>query len=282
MAKELRLLVGKKVSAENGAIKEIRNEDGNRELYFIDLSKAPHMLVAGTTGSGKSNLLNWIVLSQCALNNSDELKVYLGDPKKVEFMLFDELPHVVKIANTAVEHEAMLDEVIALMEQRYARMKEKRVKSAFGDVEFPNILVVIDEFGDLVLTKRMGTRIEEKITKLVQMGRAAGITLVLATQNPIEKVVDSRIKGNCPTRACFKVSSGVNSRVILDRNGGEHLIGNGHMLLMTPYGKEELVELQAVHATDEMVVRQIDTVTAMEKSRKREEEKLNKILTALA
>ena len=249
MMNELRLLVGKVID-EHGS---------EGEAYFMNLSKDVHVLVAGTTGSGKSNLLNWVILSQCSLNRSDDLHIYLGDPKRVEFMFYEKMPHVKRIANTVAEHEAMLDEVCAEMDHRYSVMKSRMIRNVLGHKEFPSMLVIIDEFADLIMTKKVGGRIEDRLIRLVQMGRAAGITVVLATQNPLAKVVDSLIKGNCSTRICMKVSTEVNSRVVLDESGAEELPGNGRMLFQSTREKK-LLEIQAPFVSDAMIVRMIEII----------------------
>jgi len=210
-----------------------RKEDN--KPYLITLNKAPHVLIGGTTGSGKSYLLHEIIAQLISKYNSKVFDLYLGDPKRVEFACYNNDVHVAMIANTAADHDYMLTKLIDLMENRYVKMAEKGLKNLDNYQFARNIVVVIDEFGDLVLDKVVGKRITEKLVKLVQLGRAAAITVILATQHPTTEVVDSRIKANCPTRIALKVTSQVNSRVILDEGGAEKLTGKGHMFLLNSY-----------------------------------------------
>lgn len=214
-------------------------------VHSISLNKAPHVLIGGTTGSGKSYLLHSLIAPLLAEFSWRDLTVFLGDPKRVEFACYENDVHVQMIANSPAEHDYMLTQLVTTMEDRYKWMKKGGFKNLENHPFASNILVVIDEFGDLVLDRTMGKKITEKIERLTQLGRAAGIIVVLATQHPTTEVVSSLIKANCPTRIALKVTSAVNSRVILDRGGAEGLEGRGHLLLLSPYDIE-IKELRGI------------------------------------
>jgi DNA segregation ATPase FtsK/SpoIIIE, S-DNA-T family len=241
MAKEIKIAIG---------------ETANGADYVLNLNKAPHILVGGTTGSGKSVLLHTIISQIIETLPFQAVELYLGDPKLVEFAMYERSAQVCGIANTVAEHDQMLTEIIDMMEGRFKYMKDNGYKTLIDKILCPNVVVVIDEFGDLVLDKKYGQQITEKIVKIVQLGRAAAITVILATQHPTTQVVDTRIKANCPTRIALKVSSAVNSRVVIDRMGAEKLKGRGHMLVMSPEASE-LEEVQGFYFTDKEIMHKL-------------------------
>ena len=210
-----------------------------KKQYHIELTSAPHLLIGGTTGSGKSTLINMILASMIAKFNRRQIQIYIGDPKRVEFSIYKKTPSVKAVVNSVGEHDYLLQEILVPeMEKRYNWMEKYGVQNVVDEdlgKMVPNLVVVIDEFGTLVLDKMSGKRITENLVRLVQLGRAAGITVIMATQHPTVQVVDSRIKANCPTRIALKVTSAVNSHVILDRTGAETLNGRGHMYVLSPY-----------------------------------------------
>ena len=204
---------------------------------ILDLVDMPHLLIAGQTGSGKSVCLNSIVLSILYTRTPDECQLVLVDPKRVEMASYNNLPHlrcpVVTEANEAVE---VFSSLISEMERRYKLLQDYRVRNIEGfnqksDTKLPYIVTIVDEMADLMMTSN-GKELENMIVRLAQLARAVGIHLILATQKPIVKVITSLIKSNMPSRISFQVSSKIDSRVILDCNGAEALVGKGDMLLI--------------------------------------------------
>ena len=242
MAKEIDIFLGK------------NNIGGG---YKINLNKAPHVLIGGTTGSGKSNLLHCILLQLLSNQNADLVDIYIGDPKKVEFFEYEKLRQVKMVANNVAEHDYMLKHLCDMMDERYQIMQNRGIKNVVGYKEFNNIVVIVDEFGDLVLDKLCGSRITTSLIRLVQLGRAAGINVILATQHPTSATVHTTIKANCPTRIALKVSTNVNSRVILDRSGAENLSGSGKMIVLSPYDSNGTAEIQAPYIDDVTLKNQI-------------------------
>jgi len=237
-----------------------------------NLEEMPHLLVAGTTGSGKSVCLNTIILSLLMTRKPDELKLILVDPKMVELSMFKDLPHLLSPVVTDMKRApVVLDWVVRCMEDRYELMAragvkkistfnslgERKVRERLGvepDVEVPNylprIVVVIDELADLMMVA--SKEVEFAITRLAQKSRAVGIHLVLATQRPSVDVITGLIKSNMPARIAFKVASGIDSRTILDQNGAERLLGKGDMLISVP-GSMDLVRTQCSYVADQEI-----------------------------
>ncbi|WP_284209402.1 FtsK/SpoIIIE domain-containing protein, partial [Chitiniphilus shinanonensis] len=222
-----------------------------------DLAKAPHLLVAGTTGSGKSVGVNAMILSLLYKATPDEVRFIMVDPKMLELSVYDGIPHLLAPVVTDMKLAAnALNWCVAEMEKRYRLMSALGVRNLAGfnqkvkeaekagqkltnpftltpdDPEplshLPFIVVVVDEFADLMMVA--GKKIEELIARLAQKARAAGIHLILATQRPSVDVITGLIKANIPTRIAFQVSSKVDSRTILDQMGAEALLGQGDML----------------------------------------------------
>ena len=213
-------------------------KDITGDVVGADLAKMPHLLVAGTTGAGKSGCMN-ALLSSIVLNASpDEVKLLLIDPKKVELSTYEGLPHLMTPVVTNMKKAAnALGNVVAQMEERYSSMEiagartldeynEIRVKR--GDEPKPYVLIIIDELADLVMQAKAD--VEDAVIRVAQKGRAAGFHLVVATQRPSVDVITGMIKSNVPSRIAFAVSSQTDSRVILDQNGAETLLGQGDML----------------------------------------------------
>jgi S-DNA-T family DNA segregation ATPase FtsK/SpoIIIE len=207
---------------------------------IADLSKMPHLLVAGATGSGKSVSINSMVMSLLYKATPAEVKMLMIDPKLLELSVYEEIPHLISpvITNPKEVAEA-LRKIVHEMERRYRVLAEKAARnietynSQVGDEEqMPYIVVFIDELADLMFT--VANEMEDSIARLAQMGRASGIHLILATQRPSVDVITGIIKANFPTRISFQVSSKVDSRTILDTHGAEQLLGKGDMLLMFP------------------------------------------------
>jgi S-DNA-T family DNA segregation ATPase FtsK/SpoIIIE len=208
-----------------------------------DLAKMPHLLVAGTTGSGKSVLISAITTCLVMNNSPEDLRLVMLDPKMVELIRFNELPHLVGKVETNLERiTAVLRWVVAEMQRRYKLLEAVRVrdienynrkvkKNKKGE-KLPRMVVLIDELADLMMTAAEHT--ESTLVRLAQMARATGIHLVVATQRPSTDVVTGLIKANFPARLSFAVASTVDSRVILDTSGAEALLGRGDMLYLSP------------------------------------------------
>jgi S-DNA-T family DNA segregation ATPase FtsK/SpoIIIE len=212
-----------------------------------DLAKMPHLLIAGTTGSGKSVMMNTLILSLLYRNTPSDLKLVLVDPKQVELASYSEIRHLITpiITNTDGAMSA-LTWAVKEMEERYSKFKDHRAKNireyndiakaspADGDQhveKLPYIVVVVDEMADLMM--QAGKDLENLIVRIAQKGRASGMHLVLATQRPEVKVITGLIKANIPGRIAFAVGSSIDSRVMLDQNGAEKLLGRGDMLFLT-------------------------------------------------
>ena len=215
----------------------------NNEVFITDLAKMPHLLVAGATGQGKSVGLNVIITSLLNKRTPDELKLVLVDPKQVEFSVYEEIsrPYLAHLAG----HDAIctdagsaretLNAVIRLMEARYTMLKEAGVRNlqeynAVKSEKLPYYVVIIDEYGDLILSADDRGETEKIICRLAQKARAVGIHMIISTQRPDTKTVTGNIKANFPTRIAFRTTTGTDSRVILDRQGAERLSGKGDML----------------------------------------------------
>lgn len=203
-----------------------------------DLAKMPHLLIAGQTGSGKSVGLNVILMSLLYTKSPDELKLILVDPKRVEMTSYEDIPHLLRPVVTDPDMAVtVFEELVKEMEKRYVTLAESKVRNivsynSLGGAKMPYIVAVVDEMADLMMTA--GKRVETCIVRLAQLARAVGIHLVLATQKPIVKVITGLIKSNLPSRIAYQVTSGMDSRVILDTVGAEKLIGRGDMLMLAP------------------------------------------------
>ena len=209
-------------------------KDISGRAVFFDLSEMPHLLVAGTTGSGKSVMLNGLLTSLLLTTDPRQVKMVLIDPKRVELTLFGRVPHLITPVVTDVKKAAnALGWGVAEMERRYEVLERMGVRSLEGyndraDVPMPYVVVVIDELADLMM--QAGAKVEDAIIRLAQKARAVGIHLVVATQRPSVDVITGMIKANVPSRIAFAVSSQVDSRVIMDNPGAEALLGMGDML----------------------------------------------------
>jgi S-DNA-T family DNA segregation ATPase FtsK/SpoIIIE len=220
--------------------------------FITDLKKLPHLLIAGTTGSGKSVGINAMILSLLYRNSPDDLKFLMIDPKMLEFSIYNDIPHLLTPVITQPKQAVTaLNNMVAEMERRYTLMSTSRTKnienynkkiSENGGEELPYIVVIIDELADLMMTS--GKDVEHSIGRLAQMARASGIHLIVATQRPSVDVVTGLIKANLPSRISFRVGQKIDSKVILDGFGAESLLGRGDMLF-TPPGMVGLVRLHA-------------------------------------
>ena len=248
-----------------------RDISGNVRL--CDITKMPHMLIAGSTGSGKSVCINGIITSILMKTKPHEVKLMMIDPKMVELNVYNGIPHLLTPVVTNPRKAAQaLQKVVAEMEKRYelfASMGMRNIDGYNAHVEqynretgennptLPYIVVIVDELADLMMVA--SNEVEDAIIRLAQMARAAGIHMILATQRPSVDVITGIIKANVPSRIAFAVSSGTDSRTIIDANGAEKLLGRGDMLYM-PMGENKPIRVQGAFLTDEEVERIVDFV----------------------
>ena len=231
---------------------------------FGDLDDMPHLLIAGTTGSGKTVCVNTCILSLLFRASPNDLKFLMIDPKMVELMPFNGLPHLLcPVVTDAKKAAVALNWVVGQMEERYQLLAKEGARNieAYNEKQekIPYIIVIVDEFADLMNVAR--DQIENAITRLAQLSRAVGIHLILATQRPSVDVITGVIKANLPARVSFKVASKVDSRTVLDMNGAETLLGKGDMLFLQP-GKEDLIRIQGALVTDAEIERVVEFIKA--------------------
>lgn len=229
------------------------------EAIVGDIAKLPHMLVAGTTGSGKSVCLNSLILSILFKSTPNEVRFIMIDPKMVEFRVYNGIPHLLVPVVTDVKKAAgALQWAVVEMMKRYRTFSEanardlesynKLIKATEGGETLPQIVVIIDELADLMLTA--AKEVEESICRVAQMGRAAGVHLIIATQSPRADVITGLMKANIPSRIALKVSSALESRIILDAGGNaDKLVGNGDMLY-APIGASKPIRIQGTWVSD--------------------------------
>ncbi len=240
-------------------------KDITGKSIFLDLDKAPHLLVAGATGSGKSVCINSIIVSILLKASPDEVKMIMIDPKKVELTPYNGIPHLLTPVVTEPKKAAIvLNKMVLEMEERYemfAQTNTRNIESFNKKIKdnnylhfkkLPYIVVIIDELADLMMVA--SSQVETTIARLAQMARAAGIHLIVATQRPSTDVITGLIKANIPTRIAFGVSSGIDSRTILDVQGAEKLLGKGDMLL-SENGKNILNRIQGTYLSDEEITK---------------------------
>jgi len=228
--------------------------------FITDLKKLPHLLIAGTTGSGKSVGINSMILSLLYRNSPDQLRLLMIDPKMLEFSIYNDIPHLLTpVITKAAQAITALNNMVYEMERRYVLLSESRTKNIdnynekmkkIGAETLPFIVVIIDELADLMMTS--GKDVEYSIARLAQMARASGIHLIVATQRPSVDVVTGLIKANLPSRVSYKVGQKIDSKVILDSMGAESLLGRGDMLF-TPPGMSGLVRLHAPWSSEEEI-----------------------------
>ena len=237
-------------------------KDVSGKPYTVDLVRMPHLLIAGTTGSGKSVCVNSILSSLLLYNSPAELRLVLIDPKRVELTGYNGIPHLLdKVVTEAEMVINALQWMTQQMDSRYHKFSKAGVRNIeefnvrFPDQSLPYLVVVIDELADLMMLAPDET--ERAITRLAQLARATGIHLILATQRPSTDVVTGLIKANFPARIAFAVASGMDSRVILDQSGAERLLGRGDMLFQAPDAAAP-VRLQGVYVSDGETRRLVD------------------------
>lgn len=240
---------------------------------YADLAKMPHLLVAGTTGSGKSVCLNSMIVSLLYNATPDEVKLLMIDPKQVEFTVYNGIPHlIVPVVSDPRKASGALAWAVTEMLTRYKTFSDNNVRDikgynsiceSLGEKKMPQIVIFIDELSDLMMAAPH--EVEDSICRLAQMARAAGMHLVIATQRPSVDVITGLIKANIPSRISLKVSSQIDSRTIIDAAGAEKLLGNGDMLFY-PVGIEKPVRVQGCFLSDSEVERVVDFIKAQQQS----------------
>ena len=255
-------------------------KDAGGQSLVADLTKMPHLLIAGTTGSGKSVCLNSIIASVLMTQRPDRVKMIMVDPKMVELSQYKSMPHLMcPIVTDMARAEKILEWAVTKMEERYELLAEARVKNIAGyngltpeqlydrfapaneqerkliPLALPYIVVIIDELADLMMTS--AKEVEHYLSRLAQKSRAVGIHIIVATQRPEAKVVTGLIKSNLPCRIAFRVASRMDSRIVLDQNGGEVLMGQGDMLFLPP-GSHKLLRAQGTFLDDAEIQRVLD------------------------
>lgn len=233
--------------------------------FVTDLKKLPHLLIAGTTGSGKSVGINSMLLSLLYRNSPETLRLLMIDPKMLEFSMYNDIPHLLTpVITQSKEAVSALANMVSEMERRYQIMSQSKTKNIESYNEkakkeklnsMPYIVIIIDELADLMMTS--GKDVEFYISRLAQMARAAGIHLLVATQRPSTDVVTGLIKANLPSRISFKVGSKIDSKVILDGSGAESLLGRGDMLF-TPPSSPGAIRLHAPFASEEEIEKVVE------------------------
>lgn len=244
------------------------------DIKMADLTKMPHLLIAGATGSGKSVAINVIITSILLKAKPHQVKMLMIDPKKVELSVYNGIPHLLSpVVSEPKKAARALGKVVAEMERRYELFAKFGVRNLDGynklvkqqnddhpdevQANLPLILVIVDELADLMMT--VSHDVEDAIVRIAQMGRAAGIHMILATQRPSVDVITGLIKANVPSRIAFAVSSGVDSRTIIDTNGAEKLLGRGDMLF-EPIDQNKPVRIQGAFISDHDVESVVDFI----------------------
>lgn len=248
---------------------------------FAEIDKTPHLLVAGSTGSGKSVCINGIIASILMRTKPDEVRLVLVDPKKVEFSMYNGVPHLMMpVVTDPRKASVALQKIVSEMENRYNIFSDKNVKNIGTYNEWidrenqrrspedkikhmPYIVVIIDELADLMMVA--SKEVEDSIMRITQMARAAGIHLIVATQRPSTDVITGVVKVNIPSRIAFAVSSNVDSRTILDMSGAEKLLGKGDMLFL-PMGESDPQRVQGAYVSDEEIQKVVDYTVSQQKA----------------
>lgn len=243
-------------------------KDLSGQVVISDIAKMPHLLIAGATGSGKSVCINTIIMSILYKAHPDDVKLILIDPKVVELSVYNGIPHLLlPVVTDPKQASASLHWGVSEMEDRYKKFADAGVRDLKGYNEkasenseiskLPQVVIIVDELADLMMVA--GKEVEESICRLAQLARAAGIHLIIATQRPSVDVITGLIKANMPSRIAFSVSSGIDSRTILDSNGAEKLLGKGDMLFF-PQGMNKPSRVQGCYVSDNEVLDVVDFI----------------------
>ena len=252
------------------------------DIGVCEINKMPHMLIAGTTGSGKSVCVNGIICSILMRAKPSEVKLVMVDPKVVELSVYNGIPHLLRPVVTEPKQAAIaLQKMVEEMERRYQVFSDSKTKNIEGYNEYvekwnkehkneeyekeklPYIVVIIDELADLMMVA--AKEVEDSILRITQKARAAGIHLIVATQRPSTEVITGLIKANIPSRIAFTVGSGIDSRTILDQTGAEKLLGKGDMLFL-PIGMNSPIRIQGSFISDDEIKRIIDYTISQQKA----------------
>ena len=243
-------------------------KDLSGQVVISDIAKMPHLLIAGATGSGKSVCINTIIMSILYKAHPEDVKLILIDPKVVELSVYNGIPHLLlPVVTDPKQASASLHWGVSEMEDRYKKFADAGVRDLKGYNEkaaedptitkLPQVVIIVDELADLMMVA--GKEVEESICRLAQLARAAGIHLIIATQRPSVDVITGLIKANMPSRIAFSVSSGIDSRTILDSNGAEKLLGKGDMLFF-PQGMNKPSRVQGCFVSDNEVLDVVDFI----------------------
>ena len=269
-------------SLSDSKLLSVLGRDIMGEPRWMEINKTPHLLVAGSTGSGKSVCINSMLASILMRSKPDEVKLVLVDPKKVELSIYNGVPHLLApVVTDAKKANIALKKIVAEMERRYDVFEESKTKNitsynkyidkkneSLPDNEkikrMPYIVVIIDELADLMLVA--AKEVEDSIMRITQMARAAGIHLIVATQRPSTDVITGVVKANIPSRISFAVSSGIDSRTILDMTGAEKLLGKGDMLYL-PQGENVPLRIQGTFISEEETKAIVDFVCSQQKAK---------------
>ena len=253
---------------DNSPLSVALGKDVSGEAMFTRIDKTPHLLIAGSTGSGKSVCVNTIITSILLKNKPDKVKLIMIDPKMVELSIYDGIPHLLtSVVTDPLKAADVLHKVVLEMESRYREFARTRVRNIEGYnkiaekdpdyKELPYIVVIIDELADLMMVS--SKEVEESIARIAQKARAAGIHMIIATQRPSVDVITGVIKTNIPSRIAFAVSSSVDSRTILDKSGAETLLGKGDMLYLSADSSKP-IRIQGAFLSDDEVEKVVDFV----------------------
>ncbi|WP_026570308.1 FtsK/SpoIIIE family DNA translocase [Sediminibacillus terrae] len=280
----LREVLETKQAQQGSKLSFVLGRDISGDAVMAELNKMPHLLVAGATGSGKSVCINGIITSILMRAKPHEVKMMMIDPKKVELNVYNGIPHLLSpVVTDPKKASRALKKVVSEMERRYELFSDTGTRNIEGYNEFikkhnqtdqdnqpllPYIVVLVDELADLMMVA--SNDVEDAITRLAQMARAAGIHLIIATQRPSVDVITGVIKANIPSRIAFSVSSATDSRTILDSGGAEKLLGRGDMLFI-PVGSSKSTRIQGAFLSDEEVERVVDHCIDQQKAQYQEE-----------
>ncbi len=267
---------------ENSKLLAVLGRDIMGKPQWMEINKTPHLLVAGSTGSGKSVCINSLIVSILMRAKPEEAKLVLVDPKKVELSMYNGVPHLLTpVVTDPKKANIVLKKMVVEMERRYEAFEESGTKNIAGYNDYidkknegvperdqmrklPYIVVIIDELADLMLVA--AKEVEDSIMRITQMARAAGIHLIVATQRPSTDVITGVVKANIPSRISFAVSSSIDSRTILDMTGAEKLLGKGDMLFK-PQGENIPIRIQGTFISDDEIKAVVDYVCTQQKAR---------------
>lgn len=229
---------------------------GSGEAYFVDLAKAPHLLVGGATGGGKSVCVNSLIITLLMKNSPEDLKLIMIDPKVIEFEFYQDLPHLLfPVANSLEKSVEVLKWCVKEMNRRYVELRNIKKKNLIDipikERPFPIIVIVIDELAELTMSKQ-ASELTDSLNSLARMARAAGMYMILATQRPDKDAIPGQLKSNIPSSIALKVKHDYESKIILGQMGAEKLVGKGDMLI-NMNGEEELVRCQGSFLKDEHI-----------------------------